>query len=213
MNYTKTIREYCAQNQGDIFDVSYMKDAFFEMVPYKTLLKILNRLEKENVLTCIAKGEYLIDKDGVTVEDAIIRRYVADGHGMFAGAAMFDEIGIAAASNGEIEVYSNRLAVNQKHIGKYHLIKFDIPFTKSTIAMVRLLECIERGHTIANESLAQIYEAIDILAEEYRDAIFCIVIYAKEYHYSTIVTLSEILEKKQIQNRCLELYKEVTTGR
>ena len=34
MNYTKTIRNYCLQNKGDLFDVSYMKDSYFEMVPY-----------------------------------------------------------------------------------------------------------------------------------------------------------------------------------
>lgn len=36
MNYTKTIREFCLQNKGDLFDVSYMKDKYFEMVPYDT---------------------------------------------------------------------------------------------------------------------------------------------------------------------------------
>ncbi len=50
MNYTKTIREFCLQNKGEIFDVSYMGDKYFEMVPYKTLLKILNRLEEEGIV-------------------------------------------------------------------------------------------------------------------------------------------------------------------
>ncbi len=62
-NYTKTIREFCLQNKGDLFDVSYMKDKYFEMVPYKTLLKILNRLEEEKILTCVSKGVFLICKE------------------------------------------------------------------------------------------------------------------------------------------------------
>lgn len=55
MNYTKLIREYCKNNSGSIFDVSKLKDAEFAEVPYKTLLKILNRLEAEGLLSAIFK--------------------------------------------------------------------------------------------------------------------------------------------------------------
>ena len=48
MNYTKTIREFCLQNKGDLFDVSYMKDTYFEMVPYKTLVWLFLRIQKKN---------------------------------------------------------------------------------------------------------------------------------------------------------------------
>ena len=42
MNYSKTIREYCKQNKGKAFDVSYEKFHHFEMVPYKTRLYLKN---------------------------------------------------------------------------------------------------------------------------------------------------------------------------
>ncbi len=63
MNYSKTIRNYCLDNKGMIFDVSYELERHFNMVPYKTLLKILNRLEDENILQTISKGVYLIVDD------------------------------------------------------------------------------------------------------------------------------------------------------
>lgn len=43
MNYTKLIRKYCKNNSGAIFDVSKLKDTEFAEVPYKTLLKILEK--------------------------------------------------------------------------------------------------------------------------------------------------------------------------
>ena len=55
MNYTKLIREHCKSNNGAIFDVSKLKDTEFAEVPYKTLLKILNRLEEEGVLSAVSK--------------------------------------------------------------------------------------------------------------------------------------------------------------
>ena len=50
MTYTKQVQEYCQNNQGTVLDVSLMKDSEFSEIPYKTLLKILNRLEKEKLL-------------------------------------------------------------------------------------------------------------------------------------------------------------------
>lgn len=40
MNYTKTIKEFCLQNKGNIFDVQCEMETRFTMVPYKTVLKI-----------------------------------------------------------------------------------------------------------------------------------------------------------------------------
>jgi hypothetical protein len=51
MNYTQTLREFCKQNQGHIFDVQYEQNHRFSLVPYKTLLKILNRLEEEKIVS------------------------------------------------------------------------------------------------------------------------------------------------------------------
>ncbi len=48
MTYTKKVREYCENHKGTIIDVSKDKDEEFAEIPYKTLLKILNRLEEKN---------------------------------------------------------------------------------------------------------------------------------------------------------------------
>ena len=56
MNYTKLVREYCKNNSGAIFDVSKLKDTEFSEVPYKTLLKILNRLEEEGLQASAARA-------------------------------------------------------------------------------------------------------------------------------------------------------------
>ena len=71
MNYTKTIREYCKTTPWKIFDVSYEMKDHFKMVPYKTLLKALNRLEEEGLLETVSKGVYLI-KTGEPVADLIL---------------------------------------------------------------------------------------------------------------------------------------------
>ena len=47
MNFTKQVREYSIKNPNTILDVSKVKNTVFSEIPYKTLLKILNRLEFE----------------------------------------------------------------------------------------------------------------------------------------------------------------------
>ncbi len=68
MSYTKTLRQYCLQHNGSILDVAWLADRYFPMVPYKSLLKILNRLRGEGIITAVSKGVYLIgDSDLDTI--------------------------------------------------------------------------------------------------------------------------------------------------
>lgn len=94
MNYTKLIREYCKNNNGAIFDVSKLKNMEFVEVPYKTLLKILNRLEEEGLLSAVSKGIYFIGEKSVD-EELIFDEYVDDGKGMFVGYQLFNDVGIS----------------------------------------------------------------------------------------------------------------------
>ena len=71
MTYTKQVREYCLKNQGAVLDVSLVKDGEFSEIPYKTLLKILNRLEEEKLIFGILKGVYAIGKLNVQDEPDI----------------------------------------------------------------------------------------------------------------------------------------------
>lgn len=56
MTYIKQVRECCENNKGALLDVSLVKDSVFSEIPYKTLLKILNSLEEEKIVTSVSKG-------------------------------------------------------------------------------------------------------------------------------------------------------------
>lgn len=197
MNYTKTIREFCLQDKGDIFDVSYMQDTYFEMIPYKTLLKILNRLEEEGIITCVAKGVYLIKEEGRNLEDAIIDHFIANGRGMYSGYTMFNDLEITEHQNEYIEIYTNRLNTRIKSIGDYQLTKIDIPFTQPVVSMITLLECIEKGHSLIDVSVIRLQKIINAMVQDYSDSIFLVVFSVIPYHYSTIATLKELLDKNE----------------
>ena len=89
MAYTKQVREYCLKNQGAVLDVSLVKDGEFSEIPYKTLLKILNRLEEEKMIFGISKGVYAIGKLNVQDEPDIVREYTDNGKGMVVGGILY----------------------------------------------------------------------------------------------------------------------------
>lgn len=60
MNYTKKVREYCSKKTNSFIDISIVKNGVFADVPYKTLLKIFNRLEEEGIVQTASKGLYSI---------------------------------------------------------------------------------------------------------------------------------------------------------
>lgn len=60
MNYTKQVREYCEQHNNSLIDISIVRDSVFNDIPYKTLLKIFNRLEDEGIVHTVSKGLYCV---------------------------------------------------------------------------------------------------------------------------------------------------------
>lgn len=124
MNYAKLVREYCKNNSGAIFDVPKLKDTEFAEVPYKTLLKILNRLEEESLLSAVSKGVYFIGEKPVD-EELIFDEYVDDGKGMFVGYQLFNDVGISDYVDCKIEIYTNNIKAKQKSVGQYFLKRVD----------------------------------------------------------------------------------------
>ena len=55
MNYTQTIRNYINERKGEFFEITYERKKYFHMIPDKTLMKVLNRLEDEGLIYRLQK--------------------------------------------------------------------------------------------------------------------------------------------------------------
>ena len=206
MNYTKFVREYCKNNSGAFFDVSKLKNTEFSEVPYKTLLKILNRLEEEGLLKPVSKGVYFIGEKLVD-EELIFEEYVDDGKGMFIGYQLFNDMGISNYVDCKIEIYTNNIKSKQKSVGKYFLKKVDLEFDDDTVDLVALLEIIDVGYSMKGCDFMAYKKTVDMLLKSYSDSSFEKIIKAIRYKYSTIKQLSELLETNSIDNNCLDIFE------
>ena len=206
MNYTKLIRDYCKNNSGAIFDVSKLKDTEFAEVPYKTLLKILNRLEEESLLSAVSKGVYFIGEKPVD-EELIFDEYVNDGKGMFVGYQLFNDVGISDYVDCKIEIYTNNIKARQKSVGRYLLKRVNLEFDDDIVDLVALLEIIDVGDLMKGCDFMAYKKTVDILLQSYSDSGCEKIIKAIRYKYSTIKQLSELLEANSIDNKCLDIFE------
>lgn len=148
MTYTKQVREYCLNNQGTVLDVSLMKDREFSEIPYKTLLKILNRLEEEKLIFGISKGVYAIGKLNVQNEPDIVREYTENGKGMIVGGILYQGLGLSSYHPLVTEIYTNAMTSEHKNIGRFHFTRVNLEFTDSIVNLIVLLELIRDGYNI-----------------------------------------------------------------
>lgn len=206
MNYTKLVREYCKNNNGAIFDASKLKDTKFAEVPYKTLLKILNRLEEEGLLSAVSKGVYFIGEKPVD-EELIFDEYIDDGKGMFVGYQLFNDVGISDYVDCKIEIYTNNIKTKQKSVGRYLLKRVDLEFDDDIVDFIALLEIIDVGYSMKGCDFIAYKKTVDILLQSYSDSSFEKIIKAIRYKYSTIKQLSELLEANCIDNNCVDTFE------
>jgi len=210
MNYTKTIREYCNQNRGKMFDVSYEMKHHFEMVPYRTMCKILSRLEDEGLLSLYSKGLYYINTDE-NMLDPIIAFYASDYTGLVVGGAMYKNYGIINEYEGPIVIYTNAMETTTKNLGdKYTLIRFPVlMFDTAAKRLIEALEIIDNRFKYSGFNQVVAANVIIECLQYYNDMVFKDIIEAHQYQYSTICTLSEMLNNLSIQNRVMDIVKDV----
>lgn len=206
MNYTKKVREYCGKDSKGLIDISVVRNTVFSDIPYKTLLKIFNRLKEEGIVEIVSKGVYSIGKKKID-ERKVLSEYTSNGKGMIVGYALFNKIGLTLYQDERIVIYTNAITTKQKSIGNLLLKKVDLIFTDEIIDLVSLLEILDIGFGIRGGDYLTYRNVVELLAKTCTDDNFKQVIVAVRYKYSTIVKLNELMNRLKINNLCMDLYQ------
>ncbi len=208
MVYTKTIREYCLQNEGIVFDISKEYKNHFSMVPYKTFCKILTRLEEEGVLARESHGAYLTAQKGHTKNNQVADYYTHDFHGLIIGYSFYNDIGITNYQDDKKEILTSLIETKTKKVGETLLIKMDLnSFDKQYKSIIYLLELIENKFKINDCNIEKLNRYIQIYAQDYDDLFFKDIIKKRKYRYSTICTLDRLLTDINKMHDCINIYK------
>lgn len=209
MTYTKQVREYCENHKGTIIDVSKVKDEKFAEIPYKTLLKILNRLEEEKIVTSVSKGVYSIGKLKSGNQPNVLKQYIGNGRGMVVGGILYQGMGLSSYHPLVTEIYTNAMTSEHKNIGRFHLTRVNLEFTDSIVNLIVLLELIRDGYNIKGSNFFTLNATIDDLLSCYSDNLFEKIISEIHYPYAMAHSLHKNLEEKHIPNNCLEIFEKI----
>ena len=207
MNYTKTLRNYCLQNPGKLFDVGFMAEKYFSMIPYKSYLKILNRLQDENILTLVSKGIYLIGEGDV--DEAILHCYMDNCNGVTVGRQMLYEQGIVSQPPEVIEIRTRGISSKHKTVGKYRLTYTNLFFDEPEKNLIRILDIIEIAHTLSADEQVACVQFLKENLSGYNEFRLEDVLRAIRYSYATIITLDTMLTAAKIKNNVIRIYKKV----
>lgn len=205
MNYTKQVRDYCRKNQNKFIDLSVVKNEFAD-IPYKTLLKIFNRLEEEGLVQAISKGVYSTCNRNIN-EKTVLKEYTAKGKGMIVGYSLFNYIGLTGYQDDKVEIYTNAITSKQKTIGYFLLKKVDLMFTDGIVDLISLLEILDVGFGMKGGDFITYKNTVELLVQSYNDENFKKANKAIHYKYSTIQKLIDLLGRLKIENSCLQMYQ------
>lgn len=170
------------------------------------MLKTLNRLEEECLLSAVSKGVYFIGEKPVD-EELIFDEYVDDGKGMFVGYQLFNDVGISNYVDCKIEIYTKNIKSKQKSVWQYILKKVDLEFDDDTVDLVALLEIIDVGYSMKGCDFMVYKNTVDMLLKSYFDSSFEKIVKAIRYKYSTVKQLSELLEANGIDNNRVDIFE------
>lgn len=208
MNYTQTIRNYVLERKGEMFDVSYEFNKRFQMIPHKTLMRILNRLEDEGLLLTVGKGLYFINDETDYSDDKLIKYFTSNDRGMVVGYALYNELGLTDYNEKEITIYTNAIGTKTKNTKNIHLKKVDLPFfSKADRSIIIVLELLEYGFN--NIIDCDVIKTINVLQRcllNYSDFVFEDIVSIINYSNTTVVKLEEQLNRLGVTNKCIDIF-------
>jgi len=209
MNYTKSIREYCQLKPGEILDSKYTHEKYYPMVPYKTYLKILSRLEGEGVLKTVSRGVYqIVGENTPATDEAIIEKYVSNNMGMFIGYKMYNLLGITEHTEQTVEILTTAITGSDKNIGDYHLTKYNGNYLEDdTKAIIEMLEIIENKNNIIGIDISETSKVIEARLKYCKFPLMLGFVFKnRHYKYSTAVFLQEMLNEACIEVDVISKY-------
>ena len=211
MNYTKTIRNYINDNKGGFFEITYEHSKYFQIIPAKTLMKVLNRLEEEGLLLKVAKGLYFINDGTEYNEEKLISYYGESNRGIVIGYPLYNKLEISNHKDNETIIYTNELGIKSKTVGKIQLRKMDLfRFEETEKSIITALEILDKGFdNIIDCDVMKTIQVLQMCVLKYNDFAFEMIIKNHKYCNTTVFKLSEQLQRLLVSNKCLIIYLKI----
>ena len=211
MNQTETVRKYCQNYKGKLFDLNYLSKTTFSKIPLSNLRKYVTRLVEEGILYQVAKGIFIIGKPKRDIESLIIHHYLFDfahiGHGIPSDKYLLFLEGITEVEP-SIKTIISKNTFSNRNINNIKINFVDTDFDLDAGKLMKALELI-RCETMLeeNERLMWVVRIQEYL-KDYNDTYFRFhnICYPRKVY----LRLANLLNMMHISNRVMEIYDNKT---
>lgn len=206
--YSGMVKEYINANKSVIFDAGYEYQRLFKIIPYKTFLKIIERLVDSNNMVRLYKGVYaILDESGnhETIDTYYTRAY----SGVVVGKQMYNNIGISDSVADEVIIYTKKINNQTKTFANYKLINIDLFYSEDLIKIMQLLDCIENYEKIEDINMLSYSSLIADVLKVYDDTTFKHIIEKVNYKYSTILNLHNLIKEFSVNGNPIRVYENL----
>lgn len=224
MKHRDKIIEYFRQQQaGTVVCANelYRKKNF--KMSEAAFFKALERLAKENILTRVAKGMYMLAaevpaadegqnaSEGTKTSSAdelaaaaehicqneeVLNYFFGENNdsGMYIGSRLYFKYGISNVLAEDIWLYSNLIEKETKNIGNIHVKRVGIQLNYENTKVIEALEILQNYHKIENLNKMRFARFARQFAGSYNDEAAVYVLRHMKYKKSTIAFMKKILD-------------------
>lgn len=205
-NYSEQVKAVIEQMPfNKIFVASEFRETHLCGIPEQTYYKILERLVKQMDIVHLTKGLYYRpNKNAAGIipidEQDIIEYYVAEESGMLAGVGLLKQKELTSDKVDTIEILSNNIKEEKKHIGRIEVRKTNVILNSDTIPVIEVLEILQNYNKMKDVNKNRFLAYIKRFSEQYSDDVTDYVIERKKYKKSTIAFLERMLTWYGVEN-------------
>lgn len=186
-----------------IIDAADVYKANFSYISEKTYYKVLERMTKDGMLNRLTKGLYYRPKKTrfgiVPLDQNTITDYYTE-NGVVLGYPMYNRYGLTTQVGKSVNILSNNLSEEKKHIGSVSIEKARIDLNEQTKPMVETLDILQNYSGIEDLNRHALSSYLTSFSKYYSDEIAGYVLENRKYKKRTIAFLKAILDYKGIRN-------------
>lgn len=206
--YVLSVPENTIVNAASVY-----KTNFFH-ISEKTYYKVLERMSKEGMLSRLTKGLYYRPKKTrfgvVPLDQNTITDYYA-GKGVILGYPMYNKYGLTTQVGKSVNILSNNLNEEKKHIRNVSVEKTRIVLNDRTKPLIETLDILQNYSNIEDLNRSVLASYLVSFSKNYSDSTAEYVFENCKYKKRTIAFLKAVLDYQGIRNTLSKYLSALST--
>lgn len=208
MSVTNEVKEIILQlPKNQLFSSREIYEAYFiENCLESSFSKIINRMQKEDLIIMTQKGIFYLPKyksgKRVSIRQRDIKSYIFSNknQGVLIGEGLYFQLKLKKVAPSEFHYYTNQIAEQSKKVGNTRFTSLPFYFDPSTSSIIELMDVLSGFHMITDIDLTEFHRFLNQTVIFYETTTFENINKYLQYPKHVIAFLKVILDDFDIEN-------------